>query len=266
MNTFIASIITMAGLGIFFSVVLAVANKQLKVEEDPRVEKVEGMLPGLNCAACGYPNCRAAAEAIIRGEIPPASCPVGGEETASLIAEFLGLRQEKLTKRIAIVHCGADDAQRKKKADYNGIRTCKAADAIFRGGLECKYACLGCGDCLEACPFGAIEMRNGLPRVDIDKCTACGKCVTACPKDIISLESFERGELAFVACSSRHKGAFVKKICPVGCIACKICEKLSGGVFQVKDNLAEADYKKATPDIKWGLCVEKCPTNTIRRI
>ena len=266
MNTFISSIITMAGLGIFFSVILAVANKHLKVEEDPWVEKIEKTLPGLNCGACGFPNCRALAEAIAKGEAPPATCPVGGEEAAALIADFLGLKAEKLTKKIAVIHCGADETQRKKKAEYTGIRTCKAANIIFWGGLECKFGCLGFGDCAKICPFDAIKMVNGLPEVDPDKCATCGKCAASCPRKIISLESFEKGELTFVACNAKEKSGVVRKICPVGCIACKVCEKLSEGVFIVEDNLAKVDYKKATPETKWGVIVEKCPTDTIRRI
>jgi len=266
MNTFISSIITMVGLGVFFSVILAVANKHLKVEEDPRIEKIEGILPGLNCAACGFPNCRALAEAIAKNEAPPATCPAGGEEAAALIADFLGLEAEKLTKNIAVIHCGADQTQRKKKAEYTGIQTCKAANMIFWGGLECKFGCLGFGDCAKACPFDGIKMVNGLPEVDTDKCTACGKCVAACPRGIISLESFERGELTLVACNSTEKGGVVKKICPVGCTACRVCEKLSEGVFTVQDNLARVDYKKATQETNWALIVEKCPMNTIRKL
>lgn len=266
MNTFLSSVMTMVGLGIFFSAVLAVANKRLKVEENPRVEKVESILPGLNCGACGFPNCRALAEAIAKGDASPATCPVGGEEAATAIAELLGLKAAKITKSIAVIHCGADESQRKKKAKYTGIRTCKAADMVFWGGLECKFGCLGFGDCATICPFDAIKMVEGLPQVDPDKCTACGKCVAACPRGIISLEPFEKGELTVVACNSRDKGAFVKRICPVGCIACKVCEKSSGGVFTVKDNLAKVDYKKATQKTDWALCVEKCPTNTIRKI
>ena len=41
-----------------------------------------------------------------------------------------------------------------------------------------------------------------------------------------------------VACSSRDAGAVVRKICPVGCIGCKICVKQVPEVFAVSDNLA----------------------------
>jgi len=40
--------------GFSFAVLLAFLSKKLKVEEDPRVAKVLGVLPGLNCGACGF--------------------------------------------------------------------------------------------------------------------------------------------------------------------------------------------------------------------
>jgi len=223
-------------------------------------------LPGLNCAACGFPNCNALARAIVRGEAAPSTCPVGGNEAAAFIALRMGLKAEKLTKKIAVVHCGADANQKERNAEYTGIKSCKAAEMIFWGGLKCKFGCLGFGDCESVCPFDAIKTKNGLARVDPEKCTACGKCVTACPRGIISLGPFEKKELTFVACSSGDKGAIVRKICPVGCIGCKACEKLTNGVFYVTDNLARVNYAKAKTDTNWAACIEKCPTKTIQKI
>ena len=57
----------MAGLGLFFGAVLAFANRFLSVEEDPRVEGVERLLPGSNCGACGEPGCLPLAEKLVSG-------------------------------------------------------------------------------------------------------------------------------------------------------------------------------------------------------
>jgi Na+-translocating ferredoxin:NAD+ oxidoreductase RNF subunit RnfB len=58
----------MGGLGLIFGTLLAVAYRFLRVPEDPRVERVDEMLPGSNCGACGEPGCRAFAEKVVAGE------------------------------------------------------------------------------------------------------------------------------------------------------------------------------------------------------
>ncbi len=40
--------------------------------------------------------------------------------------------------------------------------------------------CVGCGDCQEVCPSGAITMIDGYPVTDGEKCTVCGACQDAC--------------------------------------------------------------------------------------
>lgn len=40
--------------------------------------------------------------------------------------------------------------------------------------------CQGCGNCVEACPSGALRMDAGRPVVDPEKCTLCGYCSASC--------------------------------------------------------------------------------------
>ncbi|MCU7859211.1 MAG: Fe-S cluster protein, partial [Candidatus Thiodiazotropha sp. (ex Lucinoma kastoroae)] len=47
----------MTGIGLLFAIILAVAYRFLKVQEDPRIEATEDLLPGSNCGACGQPGC-----------------------------------------------------------------------------------------------------------------------------------------------------------------------------------------------------------------
>lgn len=44
--------------------------------------------------------------------------------------------------------------------------------------------CDRCGDCLEACPLGAI-IQQGDKYIITDKCDGCGDCIDACPIEAI---------------------------------------------------------------------------------
>jgi electron transfer flavoprotein alpha subunit len=48
-----------------------------------------------------------------------------------------------------------------------------------------KDKCIGCGICVQVCPFGCIEMKDGLPVIN-DFCTFCGLCADKCPKNALS--------------------------------------------------------------------------------
>ena len=46
--------------------------------------------------------------------------------------------------------------------------------------------CTGCGKCAEACPFGAIEIRDGVAIVNETLCRGCRACASVCPTGAIS--------------------------------------------------------------------------------
>lgn len=269
MNIIIISTIAMGGLGLFFSVILAISNKKLYVKEDPRIEKLLEELPGANCGACGNASCHDLAQKIVKGEAEPNSCPVADSETAGKIANILGVESKEVITRVAIVHCGADEIKRKKRAVYIGGETCRVAD-IVGGEIACSYGCLGYGDCVDVCLFDAIEMVDGLPIVDLVKCTGCGQCVEVCQRNIISLETFDKKSLPAtiaIACNNPDKGAVVRKICGVGCIGCSLCERnCEDGSFYMEGMLALIDYSKVYNCEHWDLVIEKCPTKTIQKL
>lgn len=254
-------VLIMSMMGILFGLGLAFASRIFYVNIDPKIERILSELPGANCGACGKAGCAGLAEAIAKGDASLTSCPAGGEEVYARIAGILGVEKSSVTKKIARVKCGGGDKAGNKFA-YNGVKTCAAAGLLAGGQKLCGFACLGFGDCVLACLFDAIHMDGtGIPAVDPEKCTACGKCVEACPKNIISLES--ASEKYYVKCLSLDKIAVVKSACEAGCIGCKICEKLSKGVFMVENNLSRLRYDRAGDDAVLELCVDKCPTKCI---
>jgi electron transfer flavoprotein alpha subunit len=49
-----------------------------------------------------------------------------------------------------------------------------------------KEECIGCGACVDVCPFGALILVDDIAVAD-DKCTACGACLDVCPAEALSL-------------------------------------------------------------------------------
>jgi len=84
------SLLVLGLTGLIASILLYVVARQFAVEEDPRIDLVQAVLPGANCGGCGFAGCRNFAEACVKqGNITGLSCPVGGEPVMDQVAAIL---------------------------------------------------------------------------------------------------------------------------------------------------------------------------------
>ena len=259
----IASGVVLAALAVTFALLLAVADRFLRVYVDPRQTQIEEVLPRANCGSCGYGGCAAYAEAIAKGEAPANQCTPGGPETAKKVAEIMGIQVADFVPKVAVVKCQGSCEYTRQRFRYVGENDCRAATATHYGQAACPYGCLGLGTCVRACPFDAmvVDPLTGLPRVLEDRCTACGTCAAVCPKNII--EILPREQYVHVLCRNQDAGRATRQTCKVGCIACKACEKacpVEGKAVHVGGNLAAID---AAACINCGKCARACPTSCI---
>ncbi len=247
-------------LGVVFALLLGASFRKFAVQVDPRVAKIQSVLPGTNCGACGFAGCQGLAEAIAAGKAEASGCVAGGNSTAQAVAGILGISLEPKTELVAFVACRAGRSTARMIYQYEGIDNCQAANLLFGGDKACAWGCLGLGSCERACPFDAIHVNSdGLAVVDRTKCTSCARCVAACPRHLIDM--VPKSQDVLVACKNRDKGRKAKDVCPIACTACKICEKnCPEKVIPVTDNLAVIDFAGCT---QCGTCVEKCPQATI---
>lgn len=255
----LTAVAALGGLTALLAGLLVLAHRLLRVDEDPRIDEVEDMLPHANCGACGLPGCRPFAEALVAASVQPAGCSVASPEERVRIAGFLGVDVGVAVKRVARLACAGGTHVAVQRAHYAGAASCGAAAQVAGGGKGCFWGCLGLADCERACGFDAIRMdEHALPVVDEALCTACGDCVDACPKDLFSIHPVDHR--LWVACRSLEEGDGLLLECEVGCTACGRCAMDAPGVVSMQDNLAVVDYGAAHST---QAPIQRCPTGAI---
>lgn len=257
--TYLIPAIVLGACGILAGVLLTIAAKVFKVEVDERIEKIGEALPGANCGACGFAGCADYAAAIVEKGAETNLCRPGGADAAAKIAGILGQAASEVVKMTAVVHCSGDCEATSAAFDFEGVQSCKAAKRFYSGPGLCKFGCMGLGDCVAVCEYGAIEVKNGVAKVNPALCAACGKCAKACPNALIEIKPLTKH--IDVLCSSQDNGKVTKQNCKNGCIGCKICEKkCPTGAIKVENFHAAIDHSLCT---NCGECAKACPAKVI---
>jgi RnfABCDGE-type electron transport complex B subunit len=262
MEQVVTAVSIMMGLGLLFAAILALAYRYLRVEEDPRLEVVEELLPGNNCGACGEPGCAAFAGKLVAGGAEPGTCTVASADSLGEIASLLDVDVGGDERRIARLKCAGGRLNARRLGDYQGVGSCRAAVVVDGGALACAWGCLGLGDCEEVCTFDAIRMNDQeLPVVEPALCTACNDCVEVCPQDLFVL--VPESQHLFVQCNSPLSGADALSCCTVACDACGRCAlDAPAGTVEMVNGLPVVHYEaevRPTPNATW-----RCPTAAIQ--
>jgi electron transfer flavoprotein alpha subunit/NAD-dependent dihydropyrimidine dehydrogenase PreA subunit len=96
-----------------------------------------------------------------------------------------------------------------------------------------EETCIGCGACIDACPFGALALVDETARAD-DRCTACAACLEVCPVDALHLP--ELGATGPAEGLEAYKGVWVwvEQFCGQ---ACSISWEMMGQGRRLADEL-----------------------------
>ncbi len=141
-------------------------------------DTVDALLPQTQCTRCGYPDCRAYAEAVASGAAGINQCPPGGAEGIVRLARATGRPVLPLDATHGV----------------EGPRLLAVIDETW---------CIGCTLCIKACPvdciLGASKQMHTVIEPD---CTGCELCVPACPVDCIAMIPVTPGRSGWAAWSS----------------------------------------------------------------
>ncbi len=101
----------------------------------------------------------------------------------------------KLSDKKAFVMCSCNKEFNVDRSIFNRQHTCFMINSDNGTGTDCKYSCIGLGDCVKACPQQAIKIINNTAVVT-SLCIGCGRCIDICPLHIIKLIPVNTSKMA----------------------------------------------------------------------
>lgn len=126
-------------------------------------DRIDALLPQTQCTRCGYPTCRAYAQAIADEQADIDRCPPGGAAGVTALADLLGRATRPLNPAYGI-------------------------EAPPLLAVIDEDVCIGCTKCIQACPVDAIVgAAKRMHTVIAAECTGCELCLPPCPVDCIAL-------------------------------------------------------------------------------
>ena len=126
-------------------------------------ERINDALPQTQCTRCGFPDCKAYAQAIALDNAPINQCPPGGLEGIAVLSQITGRPALPLNPDNGI----------------EGPMTVAVIDEAW---------CIGCTLCIKVCPTDAILGSNKVMHTVIEAaCTGCDLCLPVCPVDCIEM-------------------------------------------------------------------------------
>ena len=139
--------------------------------------RIHYALPQTQCTRCGYPDCKAYAQAIAEQEVPINQCPPGGAEGVAILARLTGRAALPLNPEHGV----------------EGPMMVAVIDEAW---------CIGCTLCIKACPTDAIMGSNKVMHTVIESaCTGCDLCLPVCPVDCIEMVTISGEKTGWTAWS-----------------------------------------------------------------
>ena len=155
--------------------------------------------------------------------------------------------------------CGTAPA---KRFEFEGLHSCQAVKRPRTAATaDCKFGCLGYGDCVSVCAFDAIHVVNGVAHGGPGQMHRLRCLCQGLPQRHHQHHPGAQAQACGAVRRIKDKGAQTRKACSAGCIGCMKCAKACPKqAITVENNLAYIDQEKC---VGCGLCAKECPVGVI---